>query len=82
MRSDLEMLLGLADQLDVVVPHRRRTSPPLSLRQVAKDAPDFSFGDTRFGERGIGAACAARGATFSPAAARGSTTRRLAAMRA
>ena len=52
MRSDLEMLLGLADQLDVSMPHPDELHR-LIVAQVAKDAPDFSFGDSRFGERGM-----------------------------
>jgi NADH-quinone oxidoreductase subunit G len=51
VRSDLEIVLGLAEQLQVDMPspdelHR------LVVANVAKATPAFTFGDARFGSRG------------------------------
>lgn len=47
VRSDLEMLLGLADALDIAVPSLEEIDRVV-VAHVAKSKPDFSFGDARF----------------------------------
>ncbi len=52
VRSDYEMLLGLADQVGVSVLPREELHR-LIVEHVAKAAPDFILGDERFGHAGI-----------------------------
>jgi NADH-quinone oxidoreductase subunit G len=47
VRSDLEMLGGFADQMDVRLPSTEELHRTI-VRHVAKAAPDFTFGDARF----------------------------------
>jgi NADH-quinone oxidoreductase subunit G len=50
VRSDLEMLFGLGDQLGVSVPPEEELHRTV-VALVAKPAPAFAFGDARFGDR-------------------------------
>ncbi len=59
VRSDLEMLVGLADQLDVVVAPADEIHRTI-IALVAKTAVEFSFGDKRFGDPVASGASAAR----------------------
>jgi NADH-quinone oxidoreductase subunit G len=52
VRSDLEMLLGLADQLAVSVPAAEELHR-IIVALAAGNAPDFTFGDKRFGDRNL-----------------------------
>ncbi|MBV8530066.1 MAG: molybdopterin-dependent oxidoreductase [Candidatus Eremiobacteraeota bacterium] len=47
VRSDLEMLLGLADRLEVTVPPMEELER-IVIRHIANASPDFTFGDARF----------------------------------
>ncbi|MGB6602245.1 MAG: molybdopterin-dependent oxidoreductase, partial [Candidatus Cybelea sp.] len=47
VRSDLEMLLGLADELSVSLPSSEELHG-IVVALAAKDSPDFAFGDPRF----------------------------------
>jgi NADH-quinone oxidoreductase subunit G len=47
VRSDFEMLLGLADELGVSLPSPEELHG-IVVALAAKDAPDFAFGDPRF----------------------------------
>jgi NADH-quinone oxidoreductase subunit G len=52
VRSDLEIVHGLAEQLGVVIPlHDELHDAIVTL--AAQPAPSFTFGDTRFGRRGL-----------------------------
>ena len=59
VRSDLEMLFGLADQLDVAVPSADELHRTI-VALVANTAVEFSFGDKRFGDPVVTGASADR----------------------